>query len=169
MATPVPLDAAHVDEMLRVINDAATAYRGAIPADRYHEPYMPREELAAEMAEMRFWGSFAEGRLVGVMGVQDVQDVTLVRHAYVETAYQGRGIGTALLRHVEALAGRPVVLIGTWAAATWAVRFYERQGYALVADRAEKDALLRRYWHVPDRQIETSVVLRKVLPRAGQG
>jgi GNAT superfamily N-acetyltransferase len=168
MAAPILLDAAYLDEMFRVINDAATAYRGAIPADRYHEPYMPRAELAAEMAEMEFYGWLVEGRLVGVMGVQDVQDVTLIRHAYVETAHQGQGIGTTLLRHVEGLAGRPTILIGTWAAATWAIRFYEAHGYALVADRAEKDALLRRYWHVPDRQIETSVVLRKPLPRARQ-
>ncbi len=168
MATPICLDAGHLDEMYRVINDAATAYRGVIPPDCYAEPYMPRDELQAEMAEMQFYGVFAAGRLVGVMGVQDVQDVTLVRHAYVETTRQGTGIGSALLRHVEAAAGRDTMLIGTWAAATWAVRFYERHGYALVADRAAKDALLRRYWHISDRQIETSVVLRKAL-RPAQG
>jgi GNAT superfamily N-acetyltransferase len=154
--------------MYRVINDAATAYRGVIPADCCPEPYMPRAEQVREMAEMQFYGCFADGRLVAVMGVQDVQDVTLVRHAYVETAHQGEGIGSALLRHVEAAAGRPTMLIGTWAAATWAIRFYERHGYALVADRAEKDALLRRYWHISDRQIVTSVVLRKAL-RPGHG
>jgi GNAT superfamily N-acetyltransferase len=160
---PVPLDPTHLDEMYRVINDAATAYRGVIPADCCPDPYMPRAELAAEMAAMQFYGGFADGRLVAVMGVQDVQDVTLVRHAYVETARRGQGYGGALLRHVEAAAGRATILVGTWAAATWAIAFYQAHGYALVADRAEKDALLRRYWPVPERQIETSVVLRKVL------
>jgi GNAT superfamily N-acetyltransferase len=166
MPEPVALDASHVAEIYRVINDAATAYRGAIPADRYHEPYMPRDELEREMAEMQFHGVFIGGRLVGVMGVQDVQDVTLVRHAYVESEHQGQGIGSALLRHVEATAGRDTILIGTWATATWAIRFYQEHGYTLVGSRAEKDAMLRRYWHVPDRQIETSIVLRKVLGRA---
>jgi GNAT superfamily N-acetyltransferase len=163
MATPVPLDASHVEAIYRVVNDAATAYRGHIPPDCYPDPYMPRAELVAEMAEMQFYGCFDVGRLVAVMGVQDIQDVTLLRHAYVETARQGQGLGTALLRHVEAAAGRPTILVGTWAAATWAIAFYQAHGYALVADRAAKDALLRRYWHVPDRQIATSVVLRKSL------
>jgi GNAT superfamily N-acetyltransferase len=168
MDTPQPLGALHVHEMCRVINDAARAYAGVIPEDCYAEPYMPRAELEAEMAEMTFYGHFAAGRLVGVMGVQDVQDVTLIRHAYVETAHQGTGIGTGLLRHVEARAGRDTILIGTWAAATWAIAFYQAHGYALVADRAEKDALLRRYWHISDRQVETSVVLRKRLARGGE-
>jgi GNAT superfamily N-acetyltransferase len=165
--TPVALDATHQDEMLRVINDAATAYRGKIPDDCYPDPYMPRAELEAEMAEMQFYGHFAAGRLVGVMGVQDVQDVTLIRHAYVQTAHQGTGIGGGLLRHVEVRAGRDTILIGTWAAATWAIAFYQARGYTLVGDRAEKDALLRQYWHISDRQVETSVVLRKRVDRVG--
>ena len=157
------LDASHTQAIYEVVNDAAAAYRGVIPEDCCPAPYMPLDELRAEMAEIQFYGWSEEGRLIGVMGVQDVQDVTLLRHAYVLTARQGQGIGTALLRQIEAAAGRPTILIGTWAAATWAIEFYEHHGYALVADRAEKDALLRRYWHVPDRQIETSVVLRKGL------
>jgi GNAT superfamily N-acetyltransferase len=167
MDTPLALGTAHLDEMYRVINDAARAYAGAIPADCYPEPYMPRAELAAEMAEIQFYGHFAAGRLVGVIGVQDVQDVTLIRHAYVQAAHQGEGIGGALLHHVEARAGRDTILIGTWAAATWAIAFYQARGYTLVGDRAEKDALLRRYWHISDRQVETSVVLRKRVDRAG--
>jgi GNAT superfamily N-acetyltransferase len=167
MDTPFALGTIHLDEMFRVIDDAARAYAGVIPADCYPEPYMPRAELEAEMAEMQFYGHFAAGRLVGVMGVQDVQDVTLIRHAYVQTAHQGAGIGTALLRHVEARAARDTILIGTWAAATWAIAFYQAHGYALVGDRAEKDALLRQYWHISDRQVETSVVLRKRVDRVG--
>src|SRR5438067_1320018 len=114
LETPVPLDASHLDEMYRVIDDAATAYRGVIPADCCPDPYMPRAELAAEMAAMQFYGCFAAGRLVAVMGVQDVQDVTLVRHAYVKTARQGQGFGSTLLHHAEAAAGRGTILVGTW-------------------------------------------------------
>ena len=159
------LDTGFSHAIHEVINDAAVAYRGVIPDDCCPDPYMPLDELRAEMAEMQFYGWIEEGRLIGVMGVQDVQDVTLLRHAYVLTARQGQGIGTALLHQIEAAAGRPTILVGTWAATTWAVTFYEHHGYTLVADRAEKDALLRRYWHVPDRQIETSVVLRKTHER----
>ena len=158
---PIALGAGSLPDIYQVINEAATAYRAVIPADCYHVPYMPLDELQREMAEMQFYGCLEDRQLVGVMGVQDVQDVTLVRHAYVATTQQRRGIGSALLRHVEAVAGRSTILIGTWAAATWAIAFYQKHGYSLVSDRAEKDALLRHYWHVPDRQIETSVVLRK--------
>jgi GNAT superfamily N-acetyltransferase len=167
MDSILPLRRADFEEILRVVNDAATAYRGVIPADCYHEPYMPAEELRREMAEMQFYGYVQHGRVVGVMGVQDVQDVTLVRHAYVETARRRAGVGSALLQHVESVAGRDTILIGTWEAAAWAVDFYRKHGYEVVADRTEKDALLRRYWHVPERQIETSVVLRKGLGARG--
>jgi N-acetylglutamate synthase-like GNAT family acetyltransferase len=149
---------ADVPAMFAIINDAAQAYRGVIPADRWHEPYMPEAELRAEIAAgVAFWGAEREGRLVGVMGLQDVLDVALIRHAYVATAARGEGIGGALLRHLVDQTDRPL-LVGTWAAATWAIRFYERHGFALTSP-AEKERLLRRYWSIPDRQIETSVVL----------
>lgn len=154
-----PCTHADRDAMAEVINDAATAYRGVIAPDRWKEPYMPREELDAEIAAgVVFWGAFdGADRLLGVMGLQDVKDVTLVRHAYTRTAAQGRGIGAALLAHLRTLTDRPV-LIGTWKAATWAIGFYERHGFRLV-DEAEKARLLRTYWTVPERQIEESVVL----------
>ena len=145
-------------EMLAIINDAAQVYRGVIPADCWHEPYMPAEELASEIgANVRFWVAEEEGRMVGIMGLQDKGDVTLVRHAYVAPAKQRKGVGQALLRHVLALTGKPV-LIGTWAAASWAIEFYERNGFWRVSPE-EKERLLRRYWSIPARQVETSVVL----------
>lgn len=144
--------------MLAIVNAAAQAYRGVIPADRWHEPYMPARELKEEIAHgVVFRVEEEDGRLQGMMGIQDKGDVALVRHAYVAPAMQKKGVGTRLLRHVESLAGKPV-LIGTWAAATWAVDFYRRNGYTLVSDE-QKDLLLRKYWTIPDRQIETSVVL----------
>lgn len=144
--------------MLAIINDAAQAYRGVIPADRWHEPYMPAEELAAEIAAgVVFWGCENDGRLVGVMGLQPVQDVALIRHAYVATAARRGGIGGELLRPLLAQSDRPV-LVGTWAAATWAIRFYERHGFTLVAPD-EKARLLATYWSIPERQVDTSVVL----------
>lgn len=144
--------------VLAIVNTAAEAYRGVIPADRWHEPYMPREELDGEIAAgVVFWGHEQDGRLVGVMGLQSVRDVDLIRHAYVLPESQGRGIGGALLRHLRGLSTRPM-LVGTWAAADWAVRFYERHGFRL-ASPANKTVLLKTYWSIPDRQIETSVVL----------
>ena len=144
--------------MLAIINDAARAYKGVIPADRWHEPYMPAEELAAEIAAgVVFWVAEEDGRLLGVMGIQDKGDVALVRHAYVSPILQRKGVGTALLRHVQALTEKPV-LIGTWAAASWAIDFYRRNGFTVVGE-AEKNRLLRKYWSIPARQVETSVVL----------
>jgi len=141
-----------------IINDGAQAYKGIIPADRWTEPYMSREHLRREIAEgVVFWGYEEAGTLLGVMGLQQVQDVTLVRHAYVRTISQKRGIGARLLAHLRELARGPV-LIGTWAAAVWAVRFYERHGWEKVGSE-EKNRLLRQYWTVPERQIATSVVL----------
>ena len=141
-----------------IINDAARAYEGHIPADRYHEPYMPREVLQREIESgVVFWGYREKDGLVGVMGIQDVKDVTLIRHAYVRTARRGFGIGSALLTHLMELTSRPT-LIGTWAAAGWAVRFYEKHGFVLVTPE-EKDRLLAKYWNIPARQVETSVVL----------
>jgi len=144
--------------MFEIINDAAQAYRGVIPADRWHEPYMPEGELRREIeAGVVFWGWDEDGRLLGVMGLQDVDDVALIRHAYVVPAAQGRGLGGRLLEFLLANASRRV-LVGTWAAATWAIGFYEKHGFTLVS-AAEKERLLRKYWTIPDRQIETSVVL----------
>jgi N-acetylglutamate synthase-like GNAT family acetyltransferase len=156
---------ADVPAICAVVNDAAEAYRGVIPADRWHEPYMPEGELRGEIAAgVHFWGAVAGGRLVGVMGLQEVQDVALIRHAYVATAARRHGVGGELLQHLLAQADRPI-LVGTWAAATWAIRFYEKHGFALTAP-AEKARLLRRYWSIPDRQIDTSVVLADARWRA---
>jgi GNAT superfamily N-acetyltransferase len=146
-------------EILAVINSAAEAYRGVIPADRWHDPYMAASALDEEIAAgVRFWGYEDEGELTGVMGVQRVRNVDLIRHAYVRPEVQGQGVGTELLRHLRAVSDGPL-LVGTWAAASWAIAFYERNGFELVTP-AEKDRLLREYWSIPDRQIETSVVLR---------
>ena len=145
-------------EILRIVNAAAQAYRGVIPADRWHEPYMPGDELEAEVAAgVTFWGYQVDGRLVGVMGIQAVDDVDLIRHAYVIPGSQGGGVGGALIEHLRPLS-RGRMLVGTWAAAEWAVRFYTRHGFSPVP-RRETAALLRRYWRIPERQIETSVVL----------
>jgi len=131
-----------------IINDAAGAYRGVIPLDRWHEPYMSREQLRREIESgVRFWGYEDAGTLLGVMGIQDVQDVTLIRHAYVRTASRNQGIGGMLLGELRKLTARPV-LIGTWADATWAIRFYQRHGFRLVSQE-EKDRLLRQYWSIP--------------------
>ncbi len=150
-----------------VINEAAQAYRGVIPGDCWHEPYMTAAALAAEIeAGVRFWGWEEERTLLGVIGLQQVRDATLVRHAYVRTRHQGRGIGGALLEHL----GRHTPgasLVGTWAAATWAIRFYEHHGYRLVTP-AEKDPLLDAYWNIPPRQKEVSVVLTRGAVRSPQ-
>ena len=144
--------------MLALINEAAVAYRGVIPADCWHEPYMPATALTQEItAGVAFAGYEHAGALIGVMGVQPVQDVILIRHAYVSTRAQRQGIGAALLQHLRARTDRPI-LIGTWARATWAIRFYEKHGFRVIEGVA-KNALLKKYWTVPDRQIETSVVL----------
>jgi len=154
--------------LLAIVNAAAEAYRDVIPADRWHEPYMPREELDAEIAAgVVFSGYEAEGELVGVMGVQAVRDVDLIRHAYVAPAQQGRGIGGALLEHLLAASTRRT-LVGTWAAAEWAIRFYERHGFEPVGATRTAE-LLKAYWTIPERQIETSVVLAWSPPAHGAG
>jgi N-acetylglutamate synthase-like GNAT family acetyltransferase len=144
--------------ILAIVNDAARAYRGVIPADRWHDPYMPGDELDKEIsAGVVFWVAEEDGRVLGVMGIQDKGDVALVRHAYVASTIQKKGVGTTLLRHVEGLTDKPV-LIGTWASASWAIEFYRRNGYTVVSDQV-KDRLLQTYWSIPPRQVETSVVL----------
>jgi len=154
-------NSADFEAIYQIINDAAEAYRGVIPADRWHEPYMPREELAEQIRDgVEFWGYQEDGELIGVMGIQDVGDVTLIRHAYVRTEMRGKGIGGELLGFLSGLTDRPV-LIGTWADAVWAVRFYEKHGFRKVTPE-EKDRLLRKYWKIPERQVETSVVLKEM-------
>jgi GNAT superfamily N-acetyltransferase len=149
----------HFDDMLAIIDSAARVYSGVIPADCYREPYMPAAELRQEIATgVKFWGYFEDKALIGVMGIQDVGDVTLIRHAYVRPERQLQGVGSRLLEHLLPLAKEPP-LVGTWADVWWAIRFYERHGFSLVTPE-EKDRLLRRYWTIPERQVETSVVLR---------
>jgi GNAT superfamily N-acetyltransferase len=146
--------------ILAIVNAAAEAYRGVIPADRWHEPYMPMHELEAEVAAgVAFWGYEEAGALLGIMGIQPVRDVDLIRHAYVRPASQGRGVGGRLLVELLGSTERRV-LVGTWAAADWAIRFYRRHGFELVSP-AQKDALLQTYWDIPVRQVETSVVLAR--------
>ena len=148
------------DTILAIVNAAAQAYRGVIPPDRWREPYMAPAELDAEIAGgVAFWGYEAGGALAGVMGIQPVRDVVLIRHAYVAPAHQGQGVGAALLAHLSDLASRRM-LVGTWAAAGWAVRFYRRHGFEPVPERRAAE-LLRAYWAIPERQVDTSVVLAK--------
>jgi GNAT superfamily N-acetyltransferase len=148
----------HFELIWEIINDGARAYKGIIPEGCWTEPYMSCGKLQYEIDEgVVFWGYEETGTLAGVMGLQQVRDVTLIRHAYVRTSYQKRGIGTRLLSHLRDLAKEPV-LIGTWADAVWAIRFYEKHGFQMVGAQ-EKDRLLRQYWSVPERQMETSVIL----------
>lgn len=150
--------ASDFDAIGQVINEAAEAYRGIIPADRFPTPYMSSELLRHEIDDgVVFWGWEEAGQLIGVMGIQDVRDVTLIRHAYVRTAHRGQGIGSRLLLHLRAQTDRPI-LMGTWADACWAIEFYQKHGFRLVA-ADEKSRLLRKYWKIPQRQVETSVVL----------
>jgi GNAT superfamily N-acetyltransferase len=153
-----PCDNNDFESIYSIINDAAKAYKGVIPEDRWKEPYMPKWELRHEMDEgVLFWGYEEGGELVGVMGVQHIQDVTLIRHAYVLTARQSQGLGGKLLSELRGQSNRPI-LIGTWADAVWAIRFYQKHGFRLVSQE-EKNRLLQRYWSIPKRQVETSVVL----------
>ena len=144
------------DRIYFIINEAARAYQGAIPADCYPQPYMPREELEHEISQMNFFGWEEDGELVGVMGFQPIKDVTLIRHAYVLPRWQKRGIGTKLLNHLKEMVSTSRLLVGTWVDATWAIDFYRKHGFKL---EMNKDELLETYWDIPRRQIETSVVL----------
>jgi N-acetylglutamate synthase-like GNAT family acetyltransferase len=146
------------EEIFTIINDAAMAYKGVIPPDRWHEPYMTKEELRAEIEDgVRFSCYVANNEIIGVMGIQEKADVELIRHAYVRTKQRNKGIGTLLLQELMKEATKPI-LIGTWKAAQWAIRFYEKHGFRRVEEE-EKNRLLKKYWAIPDRQIETSVVL----------
>jgi len=148
------------EAILQVINDAAHTYKGIIPDDRWKEPYMSSVELKEEIESgVRFFGWEEGEQLLGVTGIQAIKDVTLLRHAYVIPGFQRKGIGTRLLKYLLGLANTREILVGTWVDATWAIRFYEKHGFKLMSSR-EKDTLLRTYWKIPDRQIETSVVLR---------
>ena len=139
-----------------IINEAAKAYQGVIPADRYHQPYMPMAELERELAEMTFFGWEEGGELVGVMGFQPIKDVTLIRHAYVLPQWQRQGIAGRLIDNMKKLTKTPRLLVGTWADVYWAITLYQKHGFKLAPD---KDELLKAYWKIPRRQIETSVVL----------
>jgi N-acetylglutamate synthase-like GNAT family acetyltransferase len=151
-------DASEVELIYSIINDAAEVYRGVLPGDRWKEPYMSKDELQHEVDQgVVFWGYEQDGELVGVMGIQHLQDVTLIRHAYVRTAKRNQGIGGKLLSSLRQQATRPL-LVGTWADALWAIHFYENHGFQLVSWE-EKERLLRKYWSIPERQVETSVVL----------
>ena len=154
------LSAYHFNCILEIINKTALVYKGSIPKDRYKSPYMSAEELEFEIGDgVRFFGWIEKSDIVGVMGIQDVMDVTLIRHAYVASEYQNRGIGTGLLRYLVGLTKASDVLVGTWQAASWAIRFYEKCGFELVSQK-KKNFLLRKYWKIPDLQIESSVVLK---------
>ena len=147
-----------IKEICDIINDAAIAYKGIIPDDRWHDPYMSEEELQKQIDEgVQFWCWKEHGEMMGVMGIQYKEDVTLIRHAYVRSIFRSKGIGSKLLAHLSSIASTPV-LIGTWAAATWAIQFYIKHGFRLLS-RSETETLLRKYWNIPDRQIESSVVL----------
>jgi len=146
------------DEIFNIINDAAIAYKGVIPPDRWHEPYMTKAELQAQIEDgVRFSCYVDNDEIIGVMGIQDKADVELIRHAYVRTKQRNKGIGTLLLQELIKDAKKPI-LIGTWKAADWAIRFYEKHGFRLV-EEVEKNRLLKKYWAIPERQVETSVVL----------
>ncbi len=144
--------------IFEIINDASVAYKGIIPKDRWKEPYMSKEELTVQMEEgVEFWSYVENNKILGVMGIQFKEDVTLIRHAYVRTSARKKGIGGKLLNHLIDMTNFPV-LIGTWSDASWAISFYEKHNFRMVS-KNEKNNLLKKYWSVPDRQIETSVVL----------
>ena len=154
----VPVKGSELAIVHEIINDGASAYKGIIPADRWHEPYMSVEELQAQIDDgVKFWSYLDNGKMIAVMGIQDKGDVTLIRHAYVRTTARNQGIGGKLLQHLAASVSTPI-LIGTWADASWAISFYKKHGYRLVSFN-EKEQLLRKYWNIPLRQIDTSVVL----------
>ena len=145
-----------MDRMYFIVNEAAKAYEGVIPADCYHQPYMPRDELEREMKRMTFFGWEVDGELIGIIGFEPIKDVTLIRHAYILPSWQRQGIGSMLLNYLRGLVTTSRLLVGTWADAHWAIDFYQKRGFSL---QPNKDELLKTYWDIPQRQIETSVVL----------
>ena len=153
----VPSKKSDFKDILDIINDAASAYKGIIPTDRWHEPYMSEQELQTQIEDgIKFWCFVENDNIIGVMGIQDKSDVTLIRHAYVRTTARNKGIGSKLLNYLSELTTKPI-LVGTWADATWAINFYKKYGFNLVPFD-EKEKLLQKYWTIPLRQIETSVV-----------
>ena len=154
----VPSKKSDFKDIFDIINDAASAYKGIIPTGRWHEPYMSEQELKAQIEDgIKFWCYIDNDNIIGVMGIQDRSDVTLIRHAYVRTTARNKGVGSKLLNHLSELTTKPI-LVGTWADATWAINFYKKYGFELVPID-DKEQLLRKYWTIPLRQIETSVVL----------
>jgi len=146
-----------INRIYLIINEAANAYQGIIPADCYHQPYMPMDELEQEMKRMTFFGWEAkDGEMIGVMGFEPIKNVTLIRHAYVLPQWQRQGIGSKLLNHLKGLVTTSRLLVGTWADAKWAIAFYQKHGFSLLPN---KDELLKTYWHIPQRQIETSIAM----------
>jgi GNAT superfamily N-acetyltransferase len=153
------LGTANFQTILDIVNDAAVAYKGKIPADRWKEPYMSPEELKEEIQSgVQFFGYTKNSALIAVMGIQLVNDVTLIRHAYTLTGHQRKGLGKQLLYYLLRLAKTKRILVGTWEAAPWAIKFYKKQGFDLLS-REETNKLLKKYWSIPERQVETSVVL----------
>ncbi len=149
-----------LNSMLEVINDAAQAYKGVIPNDRWKEPYMSAEELADEIdSGVNFFGLEKRGRIIGVMGIQELKEITLIRHAYVLTEHQRKGVGRKILQYLIDLAKVPEILVGTWQSVKWAIQFYEKHGFTLVSYH-EKEKLLKKHWNIPERQVKTSVVLK---------
>jgi GNAT superfamily N-acetyltransferase len=146
-------------DILTIVNDAAAAYKGKIPSDRWKEPYMPAQELEEEIQSgVQFYGYIKNGEVIAVMGIQLVGDVTLIRHAYTLTTHQRKGIGEKLLYLLLGLAKTPRILVGVWETSFWAIKFYQKRGFVLLS-REETNSLLKRYWNIPDRQVETSIVL----------
>ena len=153
------LSSIHFQAILAVVNDAANAYNGKIPEDRWKKPYMPEEELKDEIQSgVQFHGYIENGTLIAVMGIQPIGNVTLIRHADTLTSHQRRGVGEKLLNHLLTLSLTDRILVGTWESALWAIKFYEKHGFKLLS-REETNSLLKKYWRIPERQVETSVVL----------
>jgi len=154
-----------IDRLYFIINQGARVYQGKIPADCYHQPYMPMDELEREMKRVTFYGWEEDGELVGIIGIEITGDVTLIRHTYVLPQWQRQGIASKLLAYLKEMVTTPRLLVGTWADAEWAITFYEKHGFKLMPNKNE---LLKTYWDIPQRQIETSVVLGMEVQKAGK-
>ncbi len=151
----------NISKILHVINDASLRYKGIIPDDCWHEPYMSKQELIDEFSDgVCMYGYHHNNILIGVIGTQEVKDVILIRHAYTLTTFQGKGTGSALLEYLLRKNQNSRLLVGTWRNATWAIRFYEKFGFILHA-KDQSTLLLNKYWKLPSKQIENSVVLER--------